>query len=357
MGHEGVQKTLQWLCAYFFTSHNTTLVCEYIQGCYVCQRNKIEHLHPTDLLHPLAIPSSIWADIAMDFMEGFPKVGGKCVILTIIDRLSKYAHFMLLGHPYSATSITKALFDQVVRLHGIPASIVSDRDPIFTSKLWQELFKLSYTKLCLSSAFRPQTDGQSKVTNKIITVYLWCLVGDRPRSWLRWLPWAEYCYNTSFQSALKETPFHVVYGRAPPPLIPFQAGAARVVAVDKQLKEHNELLSEIKDSLRQDQDLMKNAHDAKHRPLEFEVGQWVWLWLNSRTTVAIKDEAQSKLKLKYYGPYEVIEKIELLVYRMHQPPKAQIHDVFHVAFLEKFDGAPPTEAPPLPPISHSRAIP
>jgi hypothetical protein len=143
MGHEGVQKTLQWLCAYFFTSHNTTLVCEYIQGCSVCQCNKIEHLHPTDLLHPLAVPSSIWADIAMDFMEGFPKVGGKCVILTVIDRLSKYAHFVLLGHPYSATSIIKALFDQVVRLHGIPASIVSDRDPIFTSKLWQELFKLS----------------------------------------------------------------------------------------------------------------------------------------------------------------------------------------------------------------------
>jgi hypothetical protein len=246
-----------------------TLVRGYIRGCSVCQRNKIEHLHPAGLLHPLDVPISIWTNIIMDFVEGFPKVGGKCVILTIVDRLFKYTHFVPLGHPYSATSAAKAFFDQVVRLHGIPASIVSDRDPGITNKLWQELFKLSGTKLCLSSTFRPQTDDQSEVTNKIITVYLRCLAGDRPRSWLQW---AEYCYNMSFQSTLKETSFRVVYGCAPLPLIPFQVGAARVVAVDRQLRERDEFLSEIKDRLRQAQDLMKTAHDAKHLPLEFQVG-------------------------------------------------------------------------------------
>jgi transposase InsO family protein len=133
-------------------------------------------------------PTSVWADIAMDFVEGFPRVSGKSVILTVVDRFSKYAHFISLGHPYSATTVAKAFFDQIVRLHGLPSSIVSDRDPVFTSNVWQELFRLSGTKLRMSSAFRPQTDGQSKVTNRVILMYLRCLAGDRPRSWLRWLP-------------------------------------------------------------------------------------------------------------------------------------------------------------------------
>jgi hypothetical protein len=344
-------------CSASFTPRDTALVCEYIRGCSVCQCNKTEHMHRVGLLCSLDVPNSIWMDIAMDFVEGFPKVGGKCVTLTVVNRLSKYAHFVSLGHPYSATSAAKAFFNQVVRLHRIPASIVSDRDLVFTSKLWQELFKLSGTKLCLSFAFRPQTDGQSELTNKIITVYLHCMAGDRPRSWLRWLPWAEYCYNTSFQSVLKETPFRVVYGHAPPPLIPFQAGAARVVAVDRQLKERDEFLTEIKDRLRQAQELMKASHDSKHRPLEFQVGQWVWLRLNSHTAIAIKDGAPSKLQPKYYGPYEVIEKVGTLAYCLRLPSKARIHDVFHVVFLKQFDGSPPMAVPSLPPIVHGCAIP
>jgi hypothetical protein len=168
-------------------------------------------------LQPLAVPTGVWRDIALDFVEGFLKVGGKSVILMVVDRFLKYAHFITLGHPYSATTVAKAFFDTIVRLHGVPESIVSDRDPVFTSTLWKELFRLSSTKLCTSSAFHPQTDGQSEVANKIITTYLCCLAGDRPRSWLRWLPWAEFYFNSSYQTALKVTPFEVVYDRTPLP--------------------------------------------------------------------------------------------------------------------------------------------
>jgi hypothetical protein len=197
----------------------------------------------------------------MDFVEGFPKVGGKSVILTVVDRFSKFAHFIPLGHPYSAASVGKASFDNIVRLHGFPSSIVSDRDPVFTSHLWTELLRLSGTRLCVSSAFHPQTDGQSEVTNKIITIYLRCLAGDRPRSWLRWLPWAEFCYNTSLQSPLKTTPFEVVYGRPPPTLIPFQPGSTRVAAVDWQLRDRDTFIVEIREWLLQAQDIMKHQHD------------------------------------------------------------------------------------------------
>jgi hypothetical protein len=169
----------------------------------------------------------------MDFVEGFPRVAGKSVVLTVVDRFSKYAHFIALGHRYTAASVAKVFFDSIVRLHGIPCSIVSDRVPIFTSKFWTELFNLSGVKLQLSSAFHPQIDGQSEVTNQILGVYLRCLAGDRPKNWLRWLPWVEYCYNMSYQSALKTTPFEVVYGRAPPTLLSYQLGISKVAAMDR----------------------------------------------------------------------------------------------------------------------------
>jgi hypothetical protein len=113
------------------------------------------------LLQPLLVPDQVWNDIAMDLIEGFPKVGGKSVIVIVVDRFLKFAHFIPLSHPYSANSVAKAFFDNIVRLHGIPCSIVSDRDPVFTSNFWTELFRLAGVKLLLSSAFHPQTDGQS----------------------------------------------------------------------------------------------------------------------------------------------------------------------------------------------------
>jgi hypothetical protein len=113
------------------------------------------------------------------------------------------AHIIPLSHPYSASSVAKAFFDSIVCLHGIPCSIISDRDPVVTSRFWEELLQLVGVKLLLSSAFHPQTDSQSEVMNRIIAMYLHCQIGDRPRSWLQWLPWAEFCYNTSFQFAMK----------------------------------------------------------------------------------------------------------------------------------------------------------
>lgn len=157
----------------------------------------------------------------MDFVEGFPRVGGKSVVLTVMDRFSKMVHFVPLSHPYTTLIVAHAFFDNIVRLHGFPCSIVSDWDPIFTSTLWTELFHLVGVKLCLSTAFRPQTDGQSEVVNRVLAVYLRCLAGDRPWIWLRWLPWAEYCFNTSYQSALCTSSFQVVYGHTPSSLMSY----------------------------------------------------------------------------------------------------------------------------------------
>lgn len=159
------------------------------------------------------MPNRVWADISMDFIEGLPKVAHKSIILTIVDRFSKYAHFITLSHPFTAQSVAQVFFDNIVHLHGFPKSIVSDRDKIFTSHFWKDLFRLASVKLQMSTAYHPQSNGQTEVVNQTIEMYVRCLCGDRVRAWPQWLAWAEFCYNTSYHSALKATPFEVVYGR------------------------------------------------------------------------------------------------------------------------------------------------
>lgn len=284
-------------------------------------------------------------------------MGSKSVVLTVVDRFSEYAHFVALSHPYTAVSVARVFFGNIVRLHGLPCSIVSDRDPVFTSAFWRELFSLTGVQLSLSTAFHPQTDGQSEVTNRILGVYLRCLAGDRPKSWLRWLPWAEYCFNTSYQSALQTTPFQVVYGRAPPTMLSYEPGLAKVAAVDKQLLERDVFLAEIRDRLLHAQTVMKQHYDGRHRHLEFAVGDWVWLRLHQRVAAAIVDKSASKLAPNYYGPFRVEERVGSLAYRLALPPRSCIHSAFHVVFLKPFQGVPPTQMVQLPLIHHGRALP
>jgi hypothetical protein len=281
----------------------------------------------------------------MDFIEALPKVGGKFVLLIVVDRFSKMAHFIPLSHPYSASTVAKAFFDNIVHLHGLPCSIVSDRDPMFTSRFWEELFWLAGVKLLLSFAFHPQTDGQSEVTNHIIAMYLGCLTGDRPRSWLHWLPWTEFCYNTSFQSALKTMPFNVVYGCDPPPLLKYEPGMSLVAAVDAQLK-----VTAVPGS-------HENIITKKQRIKEFQVGEWVWLRLQHREAAGITPLKQSKLFPRFFGPYQVIDWIGEVAYRLQLPAWARIHDVFHVALLKKFEGNPPSSVVPLPVMRQGRLLP
>jgi hypothetical protein len=171
-------------------------------------------------------------------------------------------------------------------------------------------------------------------------MYLRCLADDRPKSWLRWLPWAEYCYNTSHQTTLKTTPFQVVYGRAPPPMIPFQEGETKVPVVDRQLQDRDLFLSEIQECLLQAQARMKTAHDAAHRDMEFDASAWVWLRLNQRTTLSVRDGAHSKLAPQFFGPYQVLERVGPLAYKLQLPSRAHIHNVFHVALLKRFVSTP-----------------
>jgi hypothetical protein len=151
----------------------------------------------------------------MDFIEGLPKSEGYTVIMVIVDRLSKYAHFIPVKHLYTASSIAQLFLDNIVKLHDMPQPIVSDRDTNFVSSFWKELFKLYKVNLNLSTAYHPQSDGQTERVNQCLEMYLRCSVQDSPKTWKAWLPLAELWYNSSFHTSIGCSPFKALYGYDP----------------------------------------------------------------------------------------------------------------------------------------------
>lgn len=186
-GHFRYHRTLNRIKTNFSWPNMKTTIKDFIKSCDTCQRCKTDSLSPAGLLQPLPIPTTVWTEISMDFVEGLPISHGYTVIMVIIDRLTKYDHFVPLKHPYTAISVAKVFIDNVVRLHGIPTSIVSDRDKVFVSSFWKTLFQLQGTKLNMSSSYHPQTDGQTEVLNRTLEQYLRCFTSDNPKKWIDWL--------------------------------------------------------------------------------------------------------------------------------------------------------------------------
>jgi len=170
-GHGGYQKTLARLSAQCFWKNMANTVEEYIRACSICQQAKYSNQPPAGLLQPLPIPNQIWQDIAMDFITGLPLSHGYSVILAIIDCLSKFAHFLPLTVDFSAPKVTDLFIKEIMSIHGLLQTIVSDRDKDFTSKFWEQICVRQGIKLARSSAYHPQTDGQTEVLNRCLEMF------------------------------------------------------------------------------------------------------------------------------------------------------------------------------------------
>lgn len=310
-------------------------VRRFIKECDICQQNKSENIHPAGLLQPLPIPTKVWTDISLDFIEGLPNSESYSVIMVVVDRLSKYAHFIPISHPYTASKIAQVFLANIFKLHGLPNSIVTDRDPTFTSTFWKELFKLQGTTLKFSSAYHPQTDGQTEIVNKMVEQYLRCFSGDKPKGWVKWLPLAEWWYNTNIHASTKLSPFESVYGYPPPKLIPYTPGTTQLQEVENTLKTRDEIIRILRTNLQLAQDRMKKFADIKRTARSFNIGDLVYLRLQPYKQQSVVQRRNLKLSPRFYGPYRVLEKIGTVAYRLELPPEAKIHPVFHVSCLKE----------------------
>lgn len=260
-GHAGELKTYLRLANDWFWVGMRKEVTTYVQQCAVCQQQKTSQRSLAGLLQPLPIPARVWSDISMDFVEGLPISNGIDTVLVVVDRLTKYAHFLGLKHPFDALKVANLFVKEVVRLHGFPSSIISDRDRIFLSAFWTELFKMHGTELKKSTSYHPQTDGQSEIVNKGLETYLRCFIGGKPKSWAKWLHWAEFSYNTSPHTSTKISPFKALYGRDPPHLLKFDTGQAVVGSVEELLQERDAILDDLRFNLIRAQQTMKQSAD------------------------------------------------------------------------------------------------
>lgn len=190
-------------------------------------------------------------------------------------------------------------------------------------------------KLRRSTAYHPQTDGQTKVVNQSVETYLCCFAMGTPKQWSKWLPWAEFSYNTTHHTSTQVTPFEVVYGRPPPPLLQYEKGSSLVHEIDRLLHVQDTMISKLKESLLKAQQRMIKATNTKRRDVHYEVNDWVYLKLRPYRQSSLGKHNHPKLAPRFVDPFHVIAKVGPVAYRLELPQDASIHPVFHVSMLRK----------------------
>nr|KYP61599.1 Retrotransposable element Tf2 [Cajanus cajan]KYP61600.1 Retrotransposable element Tf2 [Cajanus cajan] len=347
-GHTGVSRTLSKLSANFHWDSIRKDVQDFVAKCVICQQTKIPTQRPQGLLQPIPPPSRCWEDLSIDFIVGLPPYKGFTTIMVVVDRYSKGAHFGMLPKSFTAVSVAQLFVDTICKLHGLPHSIISDRDPIFLSHFWQELFRLSGTKLRMSTAYHPQTDGQTEVVNKVLQQYLRCFVHHKPTLWGKFLSWAEWSFNTSVNSSTGFSPFEVAYGYKPPLLPPLIPGDTPNAAVQSELISRIDILRKLESNLKRAQDSMKKWADQSRKDVHFEVGDWVYVRLRPRRQSSVSGTHSIKLMKRFFGPFKILQRIGEVAYEVELPPTARIHNVFHVSLLRPHKGPLPTSPLSLP---------
>ena len=312
-------------------------VARWVAKCPTCQLVKAEHQVPSGLLQNLPIPEWKWDHITMDFVTGLP-TGIKSkhnAVWVVVDRLTKSAHFMAISDKDGAEIIAEKYIDEIVRLHGIPVSIVSDRDTRFTSKFWKAFQKALGTRVNLSTAYHPQTDGQSERTIQTLEDMLRACVLDWGGNWEKYLRLVEFAYNNSFQASIGMSPYEALYGRAcRTPLCWTPVGERRLFGptiVDETM----ERMKFLKIKLKEAQDRQKSYANKRRKELEFQVGDLVYLKAMTYKGAG-RFTSRKKLSPRYVGPYKAIERVGAVAYKLDLPPKLNaFHNVFHVSQLRK----------------------
>jgi hypothetical protein len=276
--HPGSTKMYQNLKQSFWWTRMRREIAKYVSECDICQRVKASHLKTAGTLQPLTIPSWKWDNISMDFIVGLPNTSLRHnSVWVIVDRLTKTTHFLPVHTTYLAKRYAEIYLDQIVRLHGIPKTIISDHGTLFVARFWEQLQSALGTKLIRSSAYHPQTDGQTERVNPVLEDMLRAYVLQYGKNWEKCLPLAEFSYNNSYQTSLKMAPFEALYGRhCRTPLNWSQTGERKIFGPDL-VSEAEEKIRIIQVNLEMAQSQQKSYADVRRKPLQFQVGDFVYL--------------------------------------------------------------------------------
>ncbi|XP_071705189.1 uncharacterized protein [Rutidosis leptorrhynchoides] len=334
--HPGVGKMYQDLKTHYWWPNLKTDVATYVGECLTCSKVKAEHQKPSGLLQQPEIPEWKWDGITMDFITKLPKTAwGYDTIWVIVDRLTKSAHFLPIKETDRMEKLLRLYIKEVVSRHGIPISIISDRDSRFTSKFWQSLQEALGTRLDMSTAYHPQTDGQSERTIQTLEDMLRACVIDFGNGWDKYLPLAEFSYNNSYHASIGAAPFEALYGRKCRSPICWNEVGDRHLTGPEIIHETTEKIVQIKERLKTARSRQKSYADVRRKPLEFQVGDMVMLKVSPWKGV-IRFGKRGKLKPRYVGPFKIIERIGPVAYRLELPQQlAGVHNTFHVSNLKK----------------------
>ena len=335
--HPGSTKMYRTLKKYYWWSGMKREVAEYVSKCFICQQVKAERQKPSGLLQPLPIPKWKWERITMDFVFKLPpRVQRHDGIWVVVDRLTKSTHFIPIREKFSPQKLAELFMNHIVSLHGVPVSIISDRDPRFTSRFWKRLMKELGVKLNFSTAFHPQTDGQSEKTIQTLEDMLRSCVLQFKGHWNEYLPLAEFTYNNSYHSSIEMSPYEALYEKqCRTPLCWNETGERKLLGpqiVQTTMDKVNAICARLKAA----QDRQKSYADKRRKDLEFEVEDRVFLKLSPWKGV-VRFGKRGKLSPRYIGPFEIVERIGPVAYRLDLPEElSRVHNVFHISMLCKY---------------------
>jgi len=332
-GHFGTDKTLEQLGHFYYWPKMSRDVQRYVTRCKICQLAK-GHSQNTGLYTPLPVPSKPWDSVSIDCVLGLPRTQrGNDSVMVVVDRFSKMAHFIPYRKASDATHVAHLFFTEVVRLHGLPKTIVSDRDVKFTGHFWRTLWKKLGTQLNFSSAYHPQTDGQTEVVNRSLGNLLRSLTGENSRTWDRALAQAEFAYNDSPNRSTGFSPFQVLYGMHPRGIHELRdLGQLERRSADGEdfAEAMSDLHEKFKQKLQDSTQKYKQHADTKRREVHFDVGDEVLAHLCRER---FPKGTYNKLKYKKIGPCKVLRKFSANAYEIPLPPDIGISPMFNVADL------------------------
>lgn len=338
-GHLGVAKTQARLCRYFYWQGQRQEVQQFIESCVPCCSNKASTQAPAGLLQPLEIPKRRWDHVSLDFIGPLPETlqSKHDMLLVVVDKLSKMVHLLPCKSSITAVQTAQLFFREIVRHHGVPAAVISDRDPRFTSHFWQELWKLLGSKLRMSTAFHPQSDGQTERMNRTAEEILRSVVNSHATDWDRHITAVEIAINSSQQSSTGLTPYYLNYGQEvnlPLDIATASLQQSQVPGAAEMLQQLNVDIEAARHNIQKAQQKQKEQADKHRRAVTYKIGDRVMLnnqnWLRSGR----------KLLPKYWGPFKVIAVPSTLTVTLELPNAlSRIHNVFHVSKVKLYQDA------------------